>query len=631
MIEKMHDKTNGPVFKVIFALVSLSFVLGGIGGTLMATDTSAVKVNGEEISQQQFNNAKSRQQNILNQQLGEKFWDSMDNPVYAKQFHDSIINGLVDDELLRQYAQELKLGISAEQIKAEIVNSPAFQQDGKFNNALYQQNLRNNGITADGYAAIVGQGMLFSQIQEGILGSQFSVPAQQALLAKLLLQKRQVRLATFPIQNEAAKQSATGQELQTYYEANKNAFINPEKLTVEYVTLSPADLAAKMKVSDAQIEDYYHRHKAQFGVQGESHIAHIQVADEATANRVMQAVNNGEDFATLAKTYSQDKISAAQGGDLGWAKTGTFPKAFEDVAAALQIGQVSQPVKVDGNFHIIKVFARKAENVEPLEKVRGAVETAIRNDAINDEAVITDYANAVREMTNTAFENSGSLEKAAEVAGVSLHKTESFSRENVPEALQHDAAIKALFSGDLKQSGQNSEAIEIGDHANPKTLFVRVTDYQAEQPQTFEQAKQAVENAVKFEKAEKVLLAKAQEDVKALQAGETPSLAFAAPRELVFASAQQQDPLLARTVFQMAKPTDKATYYTARNVHGDVIVIALDKVTDGDVAEFTPYAAQFAQVDQQVLRQDFLRDLRERAKIEVNPDFIKQLEGDNQP
>ncbi|KMK51455.1 peptidylprolyl isomerase [[Actinobacillus] muris] len=626
MIEKMHDKTNGPVFKVIFALVSLSFVLGGIGGTLMATDTSAVKVNEEEISQQQFNNAKSLQQNILNQQLGEKFWDSMDNPLYAKQFHDSIINGLVDDELLRQYAQELKLGISAEQIKAEIVNSPAFQQDGKFNNALYQQNLRNNGITADGYAAIVGQGMLFSQIQEGILGSHFSVPAQQALLAKLLLQKRQVRLATFPIQDEVAKQSATGQELQTYYEANKNVFINPEKLTVEYVTLSPADLAAKMKVSDAQIEDYYHRHKAQFGVQGESHIAHIQVADEATANSVMQAVNNGEDFATLAKTYSQDKISAAQGGDLGWAKTGTFPKAFEDAAAALQIGQVGQPVKVDGNFHIIKVLERKDESNIPLEQVKNQIETAIRNDA-----VLTDYANAVHEMTNTAFENSGSLEKVAEAAGVSLHKTESFTRENVPEALQHDAAIKALFSGDLKQSGQNSEAIEIGDHANPKTLFVRVTDYQAEQPQTFEQAKQAVENAVKFEKAEKALLAKAQDNVKALQAGETPSLAFAAPRELVFASAQQQEPVLARTVFQMAKPTDKATYHTARNVHGDVIVIALDKVTDGDVAEFTPYAAQFAQVDQQVLRQDFLQDLRERAKIEVNPDFIKQLEGDNQP
>ncbi|MFK5080826.1 SurA N-terminal domain-containing protein, partial [Glaesserella parasuis] len=95
MIEKMHEKSGGWVFKIIFALVSLSFVLGGIGGGLMATDNSVAKVNGEEISQQVFSRAKNQQQNILNAQLGERFWDLMDNPIYVKQFHESILNGLV--------------------------------------------------------------------------------------------------------------------------------------------------------------------------------------------------------------------------------------------------------------------------------------------------------------------------------------------------------------------------------------------------------------------------------------------------------------------------------------------------------------------------------------------------------
>ncbi len=128
MIEKMHEKSNGLVFKIIFALVSISFVLGGIGTGLMSNDTSAIKINGEEISQQVFNAQKSRQQNVLNAELGERFWDLLDNPEYAKQFQDSVLNQLINDELLRQYAKNLNLGISADQIKSEIVNSSFFQK-----------------------------------------------------------------------------------------------------------------------------------------------------------------------------------------------------------------------------------------------------------------------------------------------------------------------------------------------------------------------------------------------------------------------------------------------------------------------------------------------------------------------
>lgn len=142
MIEKMHERTNRPVFKIIFALISISFVIGGIGTGFVATDNSVVKVNGEEISQQLFNNAVNRQQNILNTEMGSRFWDLMDNPEYAKQFNQSVLNSLIDEELLRQYAKDLKLGVSAEQIKSEIVNSQMFQQDGKFSNELYQQTLR---------------------------------------------------------------------------------------------------------------------------------------------------------------------------------------------------------------------------------------------------------------------------------------------------------------------------------------------------------------------------------------------------------------------------------------------------------------------------------------------------------
>ncbi|MDG6284037.1 SurA N-terminal domain-containing protein [Glaesserella parasuis] len=622
MIEKMHEKSGGWVFKIIFALVSLSFVLGGIGGGLMATDNSVAKVNGEEISQQAFSRAKNQQQNILNAQLGERFWDLMDNPIYVKQFHESILNGLVDDELLRQYAKSLKIDVSADQIKSEIVNSPAFQQDGKFNNNLYQQALRNNGLTADGYAAIVYEGMLFAQIQEAIVNSSFTVPAQQELLAKLLLQKRQVRLATYSIAKEVNNQTASAEEMQAYYEANKANFVNPEKLTVEYISIEPKDLANKIQVTNEQIDTYYQTNKAKYTTKGEAKIAHIQVATEAEANEIVQALAKGEDFAQLAKAKSQDKLSAAQGGDLGWAKAGVFPKAFEDAANMLDAGKTSQPIKVDNAFHIIKVLERNVETVVPLEKVKAQITDTIRN-----ELLLTEYSNITREMANVAFENSGSLEAVAKVANVLVHKTDAFTRETVPAELDNEKVLRVLFDSEVRQNGQNSEAIDLSDATNTKTMFVRVSHYQAENVQTFDEAKSAVEQAVKQQKALKVLEEKATTQVAALNKGETVEVAFGASEELVFAQAQITEPALAQAVFSMAKPAEKPTYQTARNTNGDVVVIALDKVSDGTADEFKPLQAQFNQAERVVLRNDLLKDLRERAKIEVNQDFLDQLES----
>ncbi len=619
MIEKMHEKSGGIAFKIIFALVSLSFVLGGIGGGLMSSDTSAVKVNGEEISQQAFTSAKNRQQNIMNAQVGERFWDLLDNPEYAKEFQYSVLNQLIDDELLRQYAKSLKLDISADQIKSEIVNSPAFQQNGKFDNTLYQQTLRSNGLTPDGYAAFVYEGLLFSQIQESIIGSDFMVPSQQAHLAQLLLQKRQVRLASFPIADEAAKQTASEEELLAYHEANKANFIIPEKLTVEYVSIEPKDLEKNIQVTDEQINTYYQTNKAKYSTAGETKIAHIQVTTETEANDIVVALKQGTDFATLAKEKSTDKLSAAQGGDLGWAKAGVFPKAFDDAAQSLSVGSTSQPIKVDGAYHIIKVLERAPGQSVPLEQVKQQIAEIIRR-----ELMLTEYSNITREMANKAFEDNGSLEGVARLAGINVQKTAQFTRNDVPEALNHEKVLKVLFNVESAQNGQNSEAIDIGDTTNPKTLFVRVSNYQAQSTQTFEQAKTAVEHAVKYAKAEKTLLAKAEEQIKALQAGNKTAVTFEQPQELVFAQSQVRQPLLTQTAFAMPKPIANNPVYQTALENGRVIIIALDNIVDGNLEEFKPFAAQFAEANRIVLRNDLLKDLRERAKIEINQDFLDQ-------
>ena len=619
MIEKWHDRTNSLGFKIVFTLVSLSFVLGGIGSGLVATDDSAVKVNGEGISQRTFTDAKNRQQNILYSQKGGEAWDLLDKPEYAREFNQSVLNSLINDELLRQYAKSLKLDVGVDQIKSEIVHDANFQQNGKFDNNLYQQALRNAGLTPDGYAAVVREGMIFSQIEEGIINTSFDLPAQQEALAKLLFQKRDVRLATYSLADEAKNQTVSPEELQSFYDAHKKQLLTPETFTVEYLVLTPKDVEKRIQITDEQIATYYDKNKAQFVTKGEANLAHIQVANEAEANAIAQQLNNGADFAALAKEKSTDKLSAAQGGNLGWAKAGTFPQAFENAANQLQVGQVSQPIKIDNAYHIIKVIDRKAENVIPLAQVKDKITETIRK-----ELLASEYSTVARDMANSAFENSGSLEAVAKVAGLDIHKTSAFTQANVPAELQHEAVEKALFESDLRQTGQNSEALDVGDSTNPRTMFVRISDFQAEREKTLEEAKTDVEAMVKREKAEKALLSNAEANLAALNEGKN-NISFGETQTLVYAQAQAQQPVLAKTVFNMPKPTDKATFQIARNVKGDVIIVALDKVSDGMLAEFKLLEPQFAEANRTILRNDLVKDLRERASIDVNAEFMDQL------
>lgn len=619
MIEKWHDRTNSLGFKIVFTLVSLSFVLGGIGSGLVATDNSAVKVNGEGISQRAFTDAKNRQQNILYSQKGGEAWDLLDKPEYAREFNQSVLNSLINDELLRQYAKSLKLDVGIDQIKSEIVHDANFQQNGKFDNNLYQQALRNAGLTPDGYAAVVREGMIFSQIEEGIINTSFDLPAQQEALAKLLFQKRDVRLATYSLADEAKNQTVSPEELQSFYDAHKKQLLTPETFTVEYLVLTPKDVEKRIQITDEQIATYYDKNKAQFVTKGEANLAHIQVANEAEANAIAQQLNNGADFAALAKEKSTDKLSAAQGGNLGWAKAGTFPQAFENAANQLQVGQVSQPIKIDNAYHIIKVIDRKAENVIPLAQVKDKITETIRK-----ELLASEYSTVARDMANSAFENSGSLEAVAKVAGLNIHKTSAFTQANVPAELQHEAVEKALFESDLRQTGQNSEALDVGDSTNPRTMFVRISDFQAEREKTLEEAKADVEAMVKREKAEKALLSNAEANLAALNEGKN-NISFGETQTLVYAQAQAQQPVLAKTVFNMPKPGDKATFQIARNVKGDVIIVALDKVSDGSLAEFKPLEPQFAEANRTILRNDLVKDLRERASIDVNAEFMDQL------
>ena len=567
VMEKLHGASTNWASKFLFGFITVTFVISSMAGYLYTrVDNSAAKVNGEEISQQAFQN----QYNIASRNLTPQ---EIDSPAQVAKLKRQVLASLIDQELLRQYANELKLGVSDARIKQEIVTTPTFQNNGKFDNTLYQQTLQNNGISAETYAGYVREALRLEQLQSGLGTTTFIVPAQQEKLVKLFFQSRQIRLANLPLANEIAKQEVSDKEIQAYYDAHKAEFTIPETVKVQYLDLSGAAIENNINITDVEIAQYYQDNKPQFTTQGQQRLAHIQVKTEQQAQELYQQLQNGANFADLAKNHSIDPTSAERGGDLSWVSAGEFPAVFEEAANALEVGKYSQPIKVDGNYHIILVKERKPAKVLPLDEVKAEIAAQIRQNLMGNQ-----FFSIEKRVADKAFEDASSLKAAADEAGVKVQETGYFSRKDVPSELNYPNVTSAIFDSDLSQGGSNSEPMSVGEQ---HSLVVRVLDHKPQSTRSLEDMKGEIAATLKHQKAEAIVLAQADKFVQDLTAGKAvDGLNFGEAQTWVFA--ETKDPVLGDVIFSMKKTADgSVTYKAAKNAEGGVVIVALDSVEDG--------------------------------------------------
>jgi foldase protein PrsA len=194
---------------------------------------------------------------------------------------------------------------------------------------------------------------------------------QQLVLQKILEDKYEVSDKEVDAELESYKEQYGDQwesVLQGSGYADEDAFKEDLRMNL----LQERAITEDIEVTDEEINTRYER------MQTELVASHILVADEDTANEVLDKLNNGEDFAALAEQYSTDTGSAANGGELGQFGPGKMVAEFEDAAYALEVDEISEPVQSQHGYHIIKVTDRVAiEDVEPLEDIKDQVKREI--------------------------------------------------------------------------------------------------------------------------------------------------------------------------------------------------------------------------------------------------------------
>lgn len=376
MMDNLRAASNNVVLKVLLALIMLSFVLTGVGGYLGSSENYVAEVNGQEISsanfEQSFNNERSR----LQQQLGENFSQLMANEDYMKQLRQDVLNRMINDLLIDQYAASLGMAIGDDQVKLAIQNSPDFFTNGKFDNEKYRDLLNRIMVSPEQYAEIMRKQLLSQQIVRAFAGSDFALPTEAESAAALIQQKRGVRLAPVNMTALAEKKEAepSAEQVKAFYDQNKARFTTPETVKVSYIEVDAASLSEGLTVSEQEIADFYQKNKPMFIQKPRFDYSVIVLEKESDAKAVVEQLKQGADFATLAKEKSIDKDSGAKGGDLGWLETTAIP---DDILAAKLTadGQLSDVIRSDLGYLVVRLNGTETSKEKPLESVKSEITT----------------------------------------------------------------------------------------------------------------------------------------------------------------------------------------------------------------------------------------------------------------
>ncbi len=245
-------------------------------------------------------------------------------------------------------------------------------------------------LKPDAVAKVNGEEITEAELNS-MLNQQYGTEVLQALISTKLMEQeakiQNIKVTSAEINKELAKlkESYGGEEAFSETIKASGVSLSRVKDDIESYLLSSKVLEKRIKITDADLKTYYEANKTNFDQGEQVKASHILVADEATAEEVKNKLANGEDFAKLAKEYSTDTGSKDNGGDLGFFARGDMVPEFEEVAFSLEINKISEPVKTQHGYHIIKVTEKKAAEEVKFEDKKAEVKELLLSEKLDAE------------------------------------------------------------------------------------------------------------------------------------------------------------------------------------------------------------------------------------------------------
>jgi peptidyl-prolyl cis-trans isomerase D len=594
--------------------------------------TRVAEINGEIISLEVYRQAYYQLLDQYRRIYGEQLNDDM---LKMLRPNEMALEQLIQRVLMLQEADRLKIGVSEEELTAVIRQIPAFQNNGVFDYQRYRQILAQNNLGVEQFEQDSIRDIRLNKLRTAVLTG--VVASDDEVLQWYNWSKATVNIdsALFAA-SKYADITVTDEEVKTYFESNQKNYMTDPEVKIRYIKFDPADYVKQVDVTDEKISDYYYSNLEEFKKDKRVKASHILITmdagadDDTVAAKKLEAEKIGElanaegaDFAELAKQYSQGP-SKEKGGDLGWFTKERMVQPFAEKAFAMAAGEISEPVRTQFGWHIIKVEQIEEATTQSLESAWSSIRSTITNQ--KSRSLAMDHAEAVY---NSVFDGDN-LADAASAHEVSARMTDFFSAQDskLPEVGEPQRFSQVAFGLEVMaiseiqdysdglyilQVAQRREAVvppleQVKDKVKADLLAERQDEHARKDAEAF---LSAVEGGTGFEEAGK------QYNVVPLttglfsRGGSIPKIGF--------------EPQVSQTAFELSM--EKPLAQTAiKGQQGWYVIQLKDRQlpkTDGLDDEKAAISSRLEDQKKQAALQSWLADLRARSDVEINQELIQ--------
>jgi peptidyl-prolyl cis-trans isomerase D len=450
MLDFVRNKQKSIIIKIAFAIIILSFVIGyamlSSPGGPAGEDQSAeaAVVNGKAIA---FNDFQTTYSNLY--QVYQNIYQDQFTPALEKQLKlaEKTLDSLIDQALLQDEAERQQIEISGKELVDAIANIPAFQENGVFSKDRYLQVLAYQRLSSEQFEAMQRSELTTNKVREQLQAGITVTDEEINEEFRNNNEKVNLNYVSLTPASFEKKVKVTEEALATYFTEQQEVFRTPEKVSIRYLQFVPERYIDEVTFDENELEKYHRRHLEQFEILEKIKASHILIkVDEDTddaireekkafAEKLLEEVKAGKDFAELARVNSDDAASAVKGGNLGYFTRGSMVKPFEQAAFNMKPGDISEVVETTFGYHIIKVEEYTEPGVRSLEESMDEVKAGLRQEKAKQLAFekAMDAYNINRK--------TGDLKAAATSNELGLKESGLFARDGYIDGIGSNAEI----------------------------------------------------------------------------------------------------------------------------------------------------------------------------------------------
>jgi len=516
MLRLMRKQAGSWLIKILLGAIVIVFIFWGVGSFRSQRGGRVALVNGDQITMDDYRET----YNNLIEQFRRRFGNNLDEDMLKQlQVKRQALNQLIDNKLLVQESKRLKFRVSEKELTDAILNITAFQRDGMFDSRLYRNILDRLRMTPEAFEVAQKNAMLIDKLRT-LITSSAKISDQEALEWYNWVNASVNIDTVFFDPNRYKDIHPSDEEIKTFFENHNEKYTTEAMVKVRYLNFNPDAFRSKVALSNEEVREYYDENLETFKTPKTVEARHILLivnrdADPETVKKtkeraldILKLAKEGKDFAELAKQYSEGP-TRDKGGYLGKFKKEAMVKPFADMAFSLKAGEVSEPVRTQFGWHIIKVEKVNEASITSFEDAKKNIRKKLTDDMAKSLAY--DEAETV---SDDAFEGED-LINAAKEQNMKILTTDFFSSKGPIKGINNPSKFASVAFNLTDKEISNVQEFENGYY-----ILQLVDKIQPKIP-AFDKVKEKVRLELIKEKQDEKAKADSETLLAALKSGKT--------------------------------------------------------------------------------------------------------------